>query len=324
MNAVVVRSPGDAEELRAAPVPVPRPGNRQVLVRVQAALIGPTDIGIRSGSIPAVLPLVIGSDVSGDVVLVGPGVTDCSPGDRVLVLSDSIGRISHGGYADYLVVPSADLHPIPENVSYLSSAAVGRPFSTAWTALFRDGRMGINERVAIVGAADPVGIAAVQICRWKKNPVIAVSNGRHAQRLQAIGATRVVSQSAPNLPDHVKAGLGHRDASLVVNVLGEALAASLEMLDVQGRLVVTTGGVPQMLDTHRLIELQAQIVGSTGGTDATDVSHIHKLLSEATFLPVIDSIYPLSQVGQAHRRAESEDTFGAVLLIPDHLYRSAK
>ena len=324
MNAVVVHSPGDAEELRAAPVPVPRPGPRQVLVRVQAALIGPTDIGIRSGSIPAVLPLVIGSDVSGDVVLVGPGVTDCSPGDRVLVLSDSIGRISHGGYADYLVVPSADLHPIPDNVSYLSSAAVGRPFSTAWTALFPDGRMGINERVAIVGAADPVGIAAVQICRWKKNPVIAVSNGRHAQRLQAIGATRVVSQSAPNLPDHVKAGLEDRSASVVVNVLGEALDASLEMLDVRGRLVVIKGGAPQRLNTRRMVALQAHVIGSAAAADADAVRHIHKLVGESTFFPVIDSIYPLSHANQAHRQAESESGFGAVLLIPDHLYRSAE
>ena len=319
-----MHSPGNAEELRVTAVPVPRPGPNQVLVRIQAASVGPIDIGIRSGSIPAGLPFVIGSDVAGDVVLVGAGVTDCSRGDRVLVLSDSMGRTRPGGCADYVVVPSAELHPIPENVSYVSSAAVGRPFSTAWTALFRDGRMAINQRAAIVGAADPVGIAAIQICSWKENLVIAVSNGRHAKRLQAIGATRVVSQSAPNLPDHVKAGLGHRGASLVVNVLGEAVAASLEMLDVQGRLVVTTGGVPQKLDTHRLVELQAQIVGSAGGTDATDVRHIHKLLSDATFLPVIDTIYPLSQAGQAHRRAESEDTFGAVLLIPDHLYRSAE
>jgi len=324
MKAVVVHSPGNAEELRVAKVPVPRPGPNQVLVRVQAASVGPIDIGIRSGSIPAGLPFVIGSDVAGDVILVGAGVTDCSRGDRVLVLSDSIGRTRPGGYADYVVVPCADLHPIPDNVSYVSSATVGRPFSTAWTALFRDGHMRINQRVAIVGAADPVGIAAIQICSWKENQVIAVSNGRHAQRLQAIGATRVVSQSAPNLPDHVKAGLGGRGASVVVNVLGEGLDVSLEMLDLQGRLVVTSGGTPQRLNTRRMVELLVHVIGSAAAPDAADVRHIHKLLSESTFLPVIDSIYPLSKAGPAHRRAASEAVFGAVLLVPDHLYRSAE
>ena len=324
MKAVVVHSPGNAEELRVTNVPVPRPGPNQVLVRVRAALVSAIDIGIRSGSKTAGLPTVIGSDAAGDVVLVGVGVTACAPGDRVLVLSESMGQTRPGGYADYVVVKPAEVHPIPENVSYVSSATAGRPFSTAWRALFHDGRMGMNQRAAVVGAADPVGLAAIQICRWKGNPVIAVSNGRQAQRLQAIGATRVVSKSAPNLPDHVRAGLGHRGASLVVNVLGDALEASLKMLDVRGRLVVTAGDVPQKLDTQRLIKLQAEIIGSAGSTDAADVSHIHELLSEATFLPVIDSIYPLSQAGRAHQRAESEDTFGAVLLIPDHLYRSAE
>lgn len=324
MKAVVVHSPGDPEELQVTSVPVPRPGPNQVLVRVQAATVGRTDTGVRSGSIPAGFPLVVGSDAAGDVVLVGSGVTECSPGGFVPSSRSAPVLDRPGGHADYVVVPASELHPIPDNVSCISSVSVGRPFSRAWRALFGDGRLGPNERVVVIGAADPVGIAAIQICRWKGSPVIAVSDGRHAQRLQAIGATRVVSQSAPHLPKHVRTGLGHQGASAIVNVLGTALAASLEILDQHGRLVFLGGDVPQMLDIHRLVELDARVSGSAAGADGADVRHIHKLLSEATFVPVIDSIYSLSQVGQAHRRAESEERFGAILLVPDYLDRSAE
>jgi NADPH:quinone reductase-like Zn-dependent oxidoreductase len=324
MKAVVVNSPDGAGELRIASVPVPRPQANHALVRVRAASVGRVDIGIRSGPSVAEFPVVIGLEAAGDVVMVGSGVTECSPGDRVLVLSSSMGRTRPGGCADYVVVPAAELHAIPDNVSYAASVSVGRPFSTAWTALFREGALSSSHRVAIVGAADPVGIAALQICRWKGNPVVAISSGRHAQRLQAIGATRVVSQSAPNLPDHVKAGLGGQGASLVVNTLGEALAASQDMLDIEGRLIFTTGGAAQLLDTRRLVELRARVIGSADGSDASDVRHIHKLLGEATFLPVIDSIFPMTQANEAHRRARSETVFGAVLLVPDDMFESAQ
>lgn len=101
-----------------------------------------------------------------------------------------------------------------------------------------------------------------------------------------------------------------------------ALPDSLEMLDVHGRLVVMGGATPQMLDVRRLVESQAQVIGSVGNTDAADVHHIHKLLGEAVFLPVIDSIYPLSEAVPAYQRAESEEAFGAVVLVPDYLFRS--
>jgi len=324
MNAVVMHSPGDPGVLHVVRLPVPRPGPDQVLVRVHAAAVSTLDLSIRSGTATVDLPLLPGSDGAGEVILVGPGVTEWSPGDRVVAISGTMGRTRSGGYADYVVVPAAELHAIPDNVSFISSTSVGRAFSTAWTAIFHNGRLGMNERVVVVGAADAIGIAAVQICRWKGSRVIAVSHGRHAQRLAALGATRVVSRSAPDLAEHVKAGFGGQGAAVVVQVVDSALGPSVEMLDQNGRLVLTSGGRPQLLDVRQVVNKQAHLIGSTAHIDAVDIHQVLKLLSEATFLPVIDSIYPLSKVGEAHRRAESEMTFGAVLLVPDHLYRSAE
>ena len=96
------------------------------------------------------------------------------------------------------------------------------------------------------------------------------------------------------------------------------------MLDRNGRLVLTGGGDPQMLDVHPLIERRAHLIGSAPRIDAVDLHQVLELLGEATFLPVIDSIYPLSKIAEAHRRAASQLTFGAVLLVPDQLYTSAE
>ena len=322
MNAVVMRTPGDPDVLRATRVPVPRPGEDQVLLRVHAAAVAQPVI--RSGKTPAVIPTLPGSEASGEVILVGRGVTRWSRGHRVVAVGDSISRNQPGTYADYLMVSSKDLHAIPDNVSFLGAVSVGRAFATAWSALIEDGRLGMNERAVVIGAAHPIGIAAVQICRWRDSPVIAVANGRHAPRLGALGATRTISRSAPDLAGHVIAGLGARPANVVLNVTGEKLSESLQMLHRHGRLVLTSGGHPQPLDLNLLVDRNAHVMGSSARVDEADISHILKLLSEGTFIPVIDSIFPLSQAARAHQRTESPGVFGAVLLIPDHLYQSTE
>jgi NADPH:quinone reductase-like Zn-dependent oxidoreductase len=255
---------------------------------------------------------------------VGPGVTEWSRGDRVVSAGSSVGRTHPGACADYLAVPSVDLHPIPENVSFIGAVSIIGTFAAAWSALFYHGQLGVQERVVVVGAADPLGIAAVQICRWKECRVIAVADGRHAPRLGALGTTRVVSQSAPDLAGHVIAGLNAEPATIVVNVTGALLPDSLRMLGSNGRLIILNGSDTPPLDLQLLVSQQIRVIGSSAPVDAVDVHHILKLLSEGTFIPVIDSIFVFTQAAQAHRRAESPDTFGAVLLIPDHLHESAE
>ncbi len=324
MNVVVMQSPGDPGVLAVARAPVPRPGEGQVLIRVQAIAVSSRDLLIRSGRKPHALPDLFGSDAAGEVIVVGRGVTDWSRGDRVIAVGDSIPRTPRGAYSDYQAISSADLQSIPDNVSFLSAASVGRTFATAWVAIFGDGRFGMNERVVVIGADQPTGIAAVQICRWKDSTVIAVANGRHAPRLAALGVTRSISQSAPDLADHVSAGLDAQRATAVINISGSALSDSLRMLDRDGRLVLTGGGDPQPLDIELLVDRQAHVIGASRRVDTTDLNHILKLLGEGTFIPVIDSIFPLSQAARAHQRAEAPQAFGTVLLVPDHLYDLAE
>ena len=321
MNAVVLPTPREADVVQTIRAPVPRPRAGEVLVQVHASVVSlrPPFSGRPFNS-----RLVPGSNAAGEVVLVGPGVTEWSRGDRVVVTERVPGRSNPGTYADFVTVPAADLHLIPDNVSYAGAVSVARAFGTAWSALFRDGRLAMSERVVVIGAADPIGIAAVQICRWRGSRVVAVADGRHAPRLAALGTTRTISQSAPDLASHVMAGLDGERATVVLNVAGALIPESLRVLGRNGRLIITAGSEPQMLDVRLLVSQQAHVMGSSVDVDAVDVHHILKLLSEGTFIPVIDSIYRLSEAAAAHHRATSEQTFGAVLVVPDHLFESTE
>jgi D-arabinose 1-dehydrogenase-like Zn-dependent alcohol dehydrogenase len=103
---------------------------------------------------------------------------------------------------------------------------------------------------------------------------------------------------------------------------GSLLEASIEMLDRRGRLILAGAGNPQILNTQMVVDRQAHIIGSTTQIKAVDVHHVLKLLSEGTFLPVIDSMYPLSRADEAHPRTENELAFGTSVLVPDQIYHS--
>jgi NADPH:quinone reductase-like Zn-dependent oxidoreductase len=196
---------------------------------------------------------------------------------------------------------------------------VAHPFATAWEALLHDGRLGMGERVVVIGQSNPAGPAAVQIGRWRQSRVVVVADGHQAPRLRALGADRVISRSAPNLPDHVQAGLGGEKATVVVDVAGAPLQPSLRMLGANGRLVLTAAVESQQVEVDLLIDHRIVIAGSRARFDSVELQHILKLVGDGTFVPVIDSIHPFSQVARAGLRLESVDRIGSVLLVPDDL-----
>jgi NADPH:quinone reductase-like Zn-dependent oxidoreductase len=250
------------------------------------------------------------------VVIVGGGVTEWSKGDRVVAITETPqkGLLT----ADFAAIPAADLHAVPPNVSFLGAAAVMHPFATAWEALFHSGHQGLGERVVVIGGSNPAALAAVQICRWRKSRIVVVADGHRAPRLRALGADLVVSRSAPDLPRHVIAGLGG-PAGLVIQVEGGPIDQSLAMLGPDGRLVVVGATEPQVVHVDLIVERRIHLIGSQAHFDTVDVDHILKLLSDGTFVPVIDSIHTFSQADRAGLRLESSDRVGSVVLVPDAL-----
>lgn len=325
MQAMAIPRHGGPHVLDQVEVPVPRPAAGEVLVRVRACSVSRLDLSIRKGWLaPPRLPHVLGTELVGEIVIAGPGVSDWAAGDRVIAIGEDLGRNRPGGYAEYATVAAGDLHLIPAQLSFTAAASVGSSFPAAWTALLKAAtfRQESRERTVVIGAAEPTGTAAVQIARWKKSTVVAVADGHHARRLTALGAARVISHSASDLADRVDKALAGRGATVVINVTGARLEESLAMLAAGGRLVFTSPGQTQPLDVGRLVDRRAIIVGSSAEVDGADVQHVFKLFGEGTFIPVIDSVLPLSRASHAHQLAASASVFGNVILVPDRFFQS--
>ena len=335
MSAVAIAGIGSSDQLRLQPLDRPVPGPGEILLRVHAAAVARTDVLLREGELPGggAFPRILGGEAAGVITEVGEGAGGFEPGQRVLVFSDRVGRDRPGTYAEFVVVPAGDVHVIPDGLGFVSAAALGRPFATAWVALLEAAALGATaefgtrERLVVSAASSGVGTAAIQIARWKGATVVAISSGTKATRLMTLGAQRVVSRSAEDLVERVVTAFGGHRATLILDLVGrDTLRSSVAMLEPRGRIVCvgTISGELAEIDAAALIQKRATIRGGRGRIEPDDLQRILTLVGEGTFFPVIDSILPLSAARAAHQRVESRRSFGKVLLIPDALYHSGE
>lgn len=322
MMAVVMRERGGPDVLRYERVPVPRPAAGEVLLRVRAATVNHTDIFHRAGrfSIQKALPHILGMDVAGEVVSLGPGVAGWSVGDRVVATFEALGRERDGAYAEYTTLPIVQLHRIPQGLDHVPAASVGLAFTTAWIALVEAGQLVEGERVVIHAASSGVGTSALQIARWKGAQVIAVSEAGKAARLRGLGAHEVLDRGASDLVERVLSATGGQGASFVLDLVGRAsLGASVKMLARDGRIVCagTLSGDVAEIDVMDLIMRRGTIRGSFDVIRPADFDRILSLFADGTFRPVLDSVLPLRDARAAHERIEAKQAFGKVVLTPE-------
>jgi len=159
MTAIEITKPGGPEVLHAVRRPVPRPGNGEVLIRVEAAGVNRPDVLQRRGHYPpppgaSDLP---GLEVAGTIVEIGAAAPRWQVNDRVCAL------VAGGGYAEYCVAPAPQCLPIPENLDVVAAAAIPETFFTVWTNLFQRGALRAGERVLIHGGSSGIGTTAIQL-----------------------------------------------------------------------------------------------------------------------------------------------------------------
>ena len=162
MKAIQVKEPGAPDVMRIAEVPDPRPGPGQVVVRVRAAGVNPVDTYIRSGAYPLKvgLPYTPGIDGAGEIASVGEGVKVWKTGQRCYIAGSLTGT-----YAEMSLCMAANVHPLPEHVSFSQGAGVNVPYATAYRALFQRANPRPGDMVLVHGASGGVGIAACQLGR---------------------------------------------------------------------------------------------------------------------------------------------------------------
>lgn len=334
---------GDPEVLRYENFPTPEPGPGEVLIRVQACSLNHLDVFTRRGEQArrVKLPHILGVETAGEVAALGEGVTDLHVGDRV-VSGPGIwcGRCEFcragqenmcaerlivgvdvlGGYAEFIKLPAYALGLLPDGVSFEQGAATLVALGTAWHMLVDRAVLGSGETLLVLAAGSGVGTAAVQVGKFLGARVIATaSSDDKLARALDLGADEAINYSQqPRFARVVRKLTAGRGADVVFEHVGtHTWKDSVAALAIGGRLVTcgSTTGRWGETDLWSLFAKQATILGSFSSTQ-TNFRTVLQLVGEGKLKPVIDSVLPLSEAAEAHRRLEARQVFGKIVLRP--------
>lgn len=324
MRAVVVTRPGGPEVLQLAERPLPEPGPGEIRVRVHASALNRADLLQRRGLYPAPPGApqdVPGLEYAGEVDAVGEGAGLWAVGNRVM------GIVGGGGYAEYVVVHEREAMRIPQGLSYEEGAAIPEAFLTAYDALFTRLELLMGERVLIHAVGSGVGTAALQLARAAGAVTIGTSRSPEKLRRAAeLGLDVGIDTGREDLPAALESATSGGGVHAVMDLVGgRLLEESLRGLAQGGRVVVvgTVAGSKVELDLGLLLRRRIRIVGTVLRTRPLEEkialarefsSTVLPLLSSGKIRPVIDRVVPFTDIADAHRQMEENDTFGKIVL----------
>jgi NADPH:quinone reductase-like Zn-dependent oxidoreductase len=240
MKAVRVHKFGGPDVLVIDELPIPSPGPGELLVRVAAAGVGPWDALIREGKskVSPPPPLTLGSDLSGVVEAIGPGVAEFKVGDQVYGVTNPQ---FCGANAEYAVASAAMMARKPERLSPIEAASAPVVAVTAWQMLFDYAKVTTGERILILGAAGNVGAYAVQLGAGAKLHVVAMAGSKDAGYVRSLGAETFVDFRTGKVEDSV----APVDA-VIDTVGGDTRDGSLRILKPGGILVSSVGSTDSL------------------------------------------------------------------------------
>ena len=340
MRAAVIRGHGGPEVVEICELPTPEPGPGQVRLRVYATALNHLDLWVRRGipGVPPAFPHVGGCDIAGTIDALGPGVEGWEVGQRVVVNPQlSCGRCRYclrgqdnlclqfaivgehtwGGMAEYVLVPAANLEPIPEGFSFEEAVACALVFPTAWRMLLTGARLQPGETVLVLGAGGGVNTAAIQIAKLLGCEVwVTAGSEEKMRRARELGADWVLSYRDPDWSRRVWERTDKRGVDVIVDNVGQATwATSLRLLAREGRLVTvgaTTGPIGET-DIRYVFWRQLRIIGSTMANRA-EFMDVFRLIWRRQLRPVIDRVLPLEEARRAHEILERGEQFGKIVL----------
>lgn len=319
MKAVVITRFGGPEVLEIQEVPTPQPGPDEVLVRVRSTALNRADLLQRSGGYAAPLGApqnISGLEFAGEVAELGPNARRWSKGDRVM------GITGGGAHAEFVTAHQDAVAAVPPNLELSDAGAIPEVFITAYDALQQAGfKTGENVLIHAVGSG--VGLAATQLVRTLGGRAFGTS--RTPDKIDRAKAFGLESGCAlEELSAFAEKVTGGFDVVLDLNG-GPYFAASLEAMAMKGRIILIGGvaGGKTNVDLYQILRKRLHIIGTVlrarslpEKIEITNsfASAVVPLLAKGAIKPVIDSVFPLEQVQDAHRRLESNETFGKVVL----------
>jgi NADPH:quinone reductase-like Zn-dependent oxidoreductase len=330
MKAVICETYGGPEVLELTDVPVPQVGPNGVLVRVHASSVNPVDWKLRKGLLSALwnlrFPVIWGCDLSGVVEQVGSAVTLFRPGDEVYGFKHGkVAKTYRGTYAEYAVVPENALARKPPGLSHEESAAIPLAALAAWQSLVGQGNLQAGQRVLVHGAAGGVGVFAVQIAKALGAYVAATAATSNQDLLRQLGTDLTIDYTRERIEDKLS---GY---DLVLDGVGKSVwASSLRVLKRRGRLVTLVVPIPRE-KTGKLCFFSTATAGVVGGFARAllggrrlligqvkprggELEKINTLIESNKLRPVIEKVFPLEEIAEAHRVSEQGHVRGKLVI----------
>ena len=326
MTVIEAKGAGGPEVLVPAMRPLPAPGPGEILIEVKAAGINRPDVLQRQGLYPPPkgAPDILGMEVAGKVVALGPGATRFMVGDLVCAL------VSGGGYAEFCAVPEAMSLPIPQGLTLIEAAALPEAVFTVWHNVFERGSLKPGEWLLVHGGASGIGTTAIQIAvaLGAKVMVTAGSAEKPAACLR-LGAVCAVNYHAEDFVEAVRESTGGHGANVILDMVGgDYIERNLKAAALEGRIVQIAflKGAKVEIDLMRLMLRRLTLTGSTLRVQSIEAKarmakaieeRIWPLVAEGKFKPVIDSTFKLADAAEAHRRIDDPDHIGKIVLEVD-------
>jgi len=324
MTVVAISKPGGPEVLVPETRALPVPGPGEILVKVAAAGVNRPDVAQRSGSYPpppgaSDLP---GLEIAGEVVALGEGAKH-KIGDKVMSL------VAGGGYAQYCIAQDAQAMTVPPQLTMQEAGAIPETLMTVWHNVFERGALQAGETLLIHGGSSGIGTMAIQLAKaFGAKVIVTVGSQDKADACLKLGADYAVNYKTEDFVEAVKKATGGNGANVILDMVGgDYIDRNYDAAAVEGRIVQIAflSGTPKA--TANFAKLMVKRLHHTGSTlrprsnadKAAMVAAIEAkvlpLLREGHVKPLMDSTFPLEKAADAHRRMETSEHIGKIVLV---------
>ena len=325
MNAVLLDGFGGLEVLKLGEVDKPAPKAGEVLIKVAATSINRPDLVQREGKYPPPPgdSEILGLEVAGTITELGAGVSGWQVGDRVITL------VGGGGYAEYAVAYASHLMRIPEAMSFEEAACVCESYITAFLNVFMIGELRDGQTAILHGGGGGVNTAAIQLAKALTPNVklIVTAHPSKIERVKQLGADLVIDYTTtPDFSEAVKEYTGKKGVDVILDHVGaKYLSPNMNSLGYKGKLVIigVISGIKAELNLALMMVKRQCIIGSV--LRSRPVAEKAEIVAEftrralpkfadRTIVPIIEKVFPLDQVAEAHRMMEEDKHFGKIVL----------
>jgi putative PIG3 family NAD(P)H quinone oxidoreductase len=316
---------GGLEVLRVGEIDKPAPKAGEVLVKVVATSINRPDLVQRAGKYPPPPgdSEILGLEVAGTIAEIGPEVTDWSVGERVITL------VGGGGYAEYAVAYASHLIRIPESMNFEEAACVCESYITAFLNIFMIGDFQDGQTAILHGGGGGVNTAAIQLCKalTPNSKLIVTAHPSKLDRVSALGADLVINYlENPDFTEIVKEFTAKQGVDLILDHVGaKYLDPNMKSLGYKGKLVSigVISGIKAELNLALMMVKRQQIIGSVlrsrpvpekAEIVAEFVRRALPKFADRTIVPLIEKVFSMNEVVEAHRMMEEDKHFGKIVL----------